>query len=117
MKRLLFIAVLFLLFAPSIFGQGSWTRIADISNGRLWGIAFSAGGSGYFGLGSGSVNYVDLWRYDTLLNTWSQRANFPGPARDDAGTFVIGDKGYVMGGEGATTYSTMYEYNSTLNSW
>ena len=63
----------------------SWTQMADLpGSARRDAIGFSAGGKGYIGLGVD--NHIstqgnkkkDLWEFDPLLNTWLQKADYPG---------------------------------------
>ena len=37
----------------------------------------------------------DFWEYDPAANTWTQKADFGGTARDGAVGFSIGSKGYI----------------------
>lgn len=41
------------------------------------------------------------WCFDAQTNSWSQRADFPGPGFEDAASFQLGQFGYVgLGTEG-----------------
>src|SRR5688500_10192640 len=63
-------------------------------------IAFSAGGFGCCGLGTGSVEYFkDLWKFNPVTNTWTQMADFAGTGRREAVAFSIDDIGYVGTGQ------------------
>jgi N-acetylneuraminic acid mutarotase len=72
-------------------------------------------------------NYLkQTWQYDPALNTWEQKANLPGAARDEAAGFGIGSKGYVGTGRGRIIvlnnpvtfyYKDFYEYNAPTNTW
>jgi N-acetylneuraminic acid mutarotase len=111
-------------------GTNSWLQIADFPGlARKCAPGFSIGNKGY--LGTGMVFYpegpplhlVDFWEYDPGLNSWLQKADFPGPARFAAVGFTINDKGYL--GTGATYvtsteyiyYTDFYEYNPVNNTW
>ena len=62
------------------------------------------------------VNYVEA--YDTVTNTWSQKASYPLILAGMSG-FSLGDKGYIVGGLGQTfdqSYA-VYEYDSLKNTW
>ena len=37
----------------------------------------------------------DFWEYDPSTNTWTQKADFGGTARNWAVGFSIGNKGYI----------------------
>ena len=69
---------------------------------------FSIGSKGYIGTGAdGTVVFKDFWEYDPAANTWTQKADFGGSARDYAKGFVIGGKAYV--GTGANELGTFYK--------
>jgi hypothetical protein len=94
-----------------------WIRKADIPHnqfGRHSATAFSLNGMGYVGLGDGYVG-SNFWKYDPLVNEWSQITPFPGSNRQGAASFVIGDKGYVGGG--GTDLQDFWSYDPILNSW
>src|SRR5207248_11216843 len=59
--------------------SSKWTKKADIPGvtvNRGFGIGFSINGRGYAGLGTdGATLLNDLWEYDPLQNTWSQKSN------------------------------------------
>ena len=79
-----------------------WTRKTDYPESGAACVGFSIGSHGYIGTGGsgyddGSAATGDLYEYDTLANTWTQKASLP-RARQDAFGFSIGDKGYIGGG-------------------
>jgi N-acetylneuraminic acid mutarotase len=82
-------------------------------------IAFSAGGYGFCGLGTGSVEYFkDLWRFDPVTNSWTQMADFAGTGRREAVAFAIGDFAYVgTGQDNAGLTSDFYKYDVVTNAW
>src|SRR3954468_6201863 len=90
---------------------------------RSTAFSFTIGGKGYAGTGVDSVLKVlkDFWEYDTLTNTWTQKADFGGGTRFNGVAFTIGNKGYA--GLGSSTYpsytwvTTWYEYDPTTNIW
>ena len=45
------------------------------------------------------ISTKDFWEYDPVANTWTQKADFGGAARDSAVGFSIGSKGYIGTGE------------------
>ena len=61
--------------------------------------SFVVGNNGYIACGDGIGLLSDLWEYNTIADTWSQKANFPSTARGDAAAFSICDKGYYGTGE------------------
>lgn len=101
-----------------------WTQKTSLpAPGRRGGIAFAIGNKGYYGTGDNGTpfsNYLsDFWEYDPALDTWTQKANFAGAARDGAISFVQNGNGYVGTGTGASTtyFQDMWMYNPTLNTW
>lgn len=72
----------------------TWVQRADVGTNfanspvlREDAASFSVAGKGYICAGYDPYNSVplnDLWEYDTLGNTWSQKANFPGGIRRGA---------------------------------
>lgn len=102
-----------------------WTQKANLpiaETQRWYATGFSINGKGYFGLGfkPGLVPTKDFWEYDTLTDTWMQKANFPGLPRAGCGHFIINGKAYIGCGGGGTTatqYNDFYEYNPLNNTW
>ncbi len=88
-------------------------------------MSFSIGTKGFIGLGSDmSLNeFNDFWEWDQTSNTWSQKANFPGAARQLAAGFSIGTKGYVVTGYGGgSNTKELWEWDGdpaspTYNVW
>ncbi len=105
----------------------TWTSRATFPGGaRSRSACFVVNGKGYVCAGSSTYssaagNYADLWEYDPATNGWTQKANFPGAARQFAVGFAIGADGYVGTGSnydvGSTYYSDFYRYNSASNTW
>lgn len=105
----------------------SWTQKAQFPGaGRDHAIAFSIGSKGYLGTGftpTGQFSGVylnDFWEYDPGSDTWTQKANVPGPARSNAVGISLNGKGYV--GLGSSPPSSpdcddFYEYDPNLDSW
>jgi N-acetylneuraminic acid mutarotase len=60
--------------------------------------SFSLGGRGYVGMGNGSNLF---FAYNPVLNTWSEKAAFPGLGRRNGIAFALGNKGYVGTGNSA----------------
>ena len=83
MKQKFFATFLFLFTLCAINAQGVWNRKADFSGmNRKGAVGFSVGAKGYIGTGRDENRmYKDFWEYDTLLNAWTQKADFGGTAR------------------------------------
>lgn len=98
----------------------SWTRIAPFPGvARSNGIAFSANGKGYVGLGTDGTNYYnDFWEYDPSTDKWTRLADFIGTKRYGASAFSIDNTGYVGSGlDSAGATKDFYAYDATANTW
>jgi N-acetylneuraminic acid mutarotase len=102
-----------------------WTQKADVpgvTTSRSFATGFAINGKGYVTCGSdGGASTVeeDLWEYDPIANTWTQKANIPGSPRDGAFCFVVNNKAYVGGGfDGVSSViGDFYEYDPSTNTW
>jgi N-acetylneuraminic acid mutarotase len=108
-----------------------WTQKADFpAAARTSTTAFAAASKAYVVGGYDqevTEGYLkQTWQYDPVLDTWEQKANFPGAGRDAAAGFGIGNKGYVGTGRGRIIvlnnpltiyYKDFYEYNALNNTW
>jgi len=86
-------------------GTGTWTQKANFSGmGRYEATSFAIGIKGYIGTGGyhdslfHSLN--DFWEYDPSSNTWMQKTNFSGTAREGATGFATATKGFIGTGYG-----------------
>lgn len=99
----------------------TWVQRASCGNasGRMYAVAFSIGTKGYMGTGYGTSGFNnDFWEYDPATNTWTQKANFAGGARQQAVGFSIGTKGYVgTGYDGINSYNDFWEFDPSANTW
>lgn len=128
--------VFFFFCSLSSFSQTEnyWVKKSDfgsnaIGNGlkRERAVAFSIGDFGYVGTGVDTSETVlnDFWKYDPVLNAWSQVATLPGSVRRNASSFAIGDNGYVCAGIntvnssdfGSQKLNDLWEYNAPTNNW
>ncbi|MBK9175524.1 MAG: T9SS type A sorting domain-containing protein [Flavobacteriales bacterium] len=77
------------------------------------GLAFVVGGR------SNGVDYPQMWAYDPIANSWTQKASFPGTPRRLATVFAANGKGYYgCGITSSSTYlSDFWEYDPLANSW
>lgn len=96
--------------------SGVWTQCEDMpTEGRMYGVGFAAGGKGYITTGSKkdgtSAYYVsDTWEYDPSADTWTQKDDFKGGAREGALAFSIGGYGYVGTGYNDDTIGWMMDF-------
>lgn len=126
--------LMILLSSSHSMGQDTWTKKADFpSSSRNHGLGFAIGKKGYYGFGQKQTKpfvyktYQDLWEYDPEANTWTQKADFPGPGRLMTKGFLVNNKifagfGYVIAANGpnagANDYQTdLYEFDPGTNTW
>lgn len=81
-----------------------WTRKADFPDfgingyGRWCPVSFTIGNKAFVGTGyyaNPYPAYNDIWEYDPIQDTWTQRANVGTAGRGQGIGFTIGYKGYV----------------------
>lgn len=122
-----YLTFLLLLLPFYYFGQyNTWTKLNDVGMGkRERATGFAIGTTGYLcgGLDTAEVIHKDLWSYNPQTDSWSQKADLPGPGRRDAVSFVIGNYAFVgagmdsVSGPTGTTLKDFWRYNPTTNSW
>lgn len=101
-------------YDPSI---NAWDSVAAFPNLRYTAVAFELNGKGYLGTGYAPLSN-DWWEYDATADSWTQKANLPGNARQAGNGFSLGGYGYVcMGGYFQQNNSDMWQYDATANSW
>lgn len=115
-----------LLLQPStqLSAQSTWTQRNDLgfnyANGatkRSSAVSFSVSGKGYIGTGNDGARRKDLWEYDPATDSWSQKADLTGMAREYATGFSIGTKGYIGLGMAITALSDLWEFDPAANTW
>lgn len=107
-----------------------WTtknNMPGSNTSRTAGVAFVINGKAYLGLGVQDFNsfsptptyLTDLWEYDAINDTWTQKANFPDSGRGEVAVFVANKKAYLIGGTtGGNKYSNdTWEYNPATDQW
>ncbi|HEY4798138.1 MAG TPA: kelch repeat-containing protein, partial [Bacteroidia bacterium] len=102
-----------------------WTKKAGLAGiGRNSAMGFSIGNKGYICGGVNQSNQIialnDLWEYDPITNSWSQKANLPGLKRQYGIGFSIANKGYIgLGADSLATkcYQDFWEWDQTTNTW
>ncbi len=108
------------------FWQDDWDDEVSIGGASGSGLArgsassFSLNNKGYICLGQGETNpfFNDLWEFDPISNTWTQKASFIGSPRRSAVSFTIDSLAYVGTGISANGFEKdMYSYSSTTNTW
>ena len=98
----------------------NWVQRADIPNNTPRCTGMSSKGKGYFVFGqiNQGQNTNALYEYDPILNSWTSKANFPGPGRSNGFSFSIGDRVFAGGGyNGTSTFFDFAEYIPDSNIW
>ncbi|HEY6161967.1 MAG TPA: T9SS type A sorting domain-containing protein [Bacteroidia bacterium] len=104
----------------------TWTQMADFPDwgGRICSVSFSINGKGYMGLGCDGNNFqpnADWYEFDPSSNTWTQKANLPGPPRSGPAAFAVTGKGYIACGTSwpnvLDVFTDCYEYDPTNDTW
>ena len=97
----------------------TWIQKATFPGGpRTLAVAFSIGHKGYIATGWSSNAYTyngaynDLWEYDPVSNSWTQKASMPCPPTMNGAAFVIGNKAYIV-----TDSYGMWEWDQFTNTW
>jgi len=97
--------------------SNEWVLRAPMPNGLLKdAAAFAIGDKLYVGSGNkyplgGST--AEFWEYDTKTDSWTQKADYAGPANTNIG-FSIGSKGYFLETSGSGSFS---EYDPATDKW
>lgn len=104
-----------------------WIRKADFGGPlRYHALGLSIGNKGYIGggipdAGGGSGAQSDFWEYDPSNDTWTQKADIGGVARQLVTGFSIGNKGYIYGGNAWDVHDVngkdFWEYDPTFDTW
>jgi PKD repeat protein len=111
--------------------SNSWTQRASVPNvsgsGRAHACSFSIGNMGYVIGGKDyttNAEYMDMWEYNSVTNTWTQKADYAGAmipqGRFGMVAFAIGNYGYAGTGasnNGASLHDDFYRYDPATNTW
>jgi N-acetylneuraminic acid mutarotase len=115
--KIIITSFIFLIFYEFAHGQGNWNKKANYPEKRWGAIGFSINGKGYLGLGWSPYSKNDMWEYDTILNSWTKKADFPADARGSAVAFSIGNYGYVGTGRVDNPTADFYKFDPKVNKW
>jgi len=108
-------------------GTGTWTQLASMPDSNRQGgrtarssaVGFSVNGEGYIGTGYDGFNYInDFWQFDPVLDTFIQKADFPGGPRFEAVGFGIQNFGYISTGfDGINALKDFWQYDPSSDIW
>lgn len=103
----------------------TWTQKANFpSNGRFGAFSFCINGLFYVvggrtetSLTSGWIWLKDMWAYNPITDTWSEKASYPGNGSWVYG-FVINGKAYIgLGYNGVSNFKDFWKYDPISDSW
>jgi N-acetylneuraminic acid mutarotase len=107
--------------------NNSWTEKTPFPGiARVKSIAAVVNGKAYVGLGFNDsltvFNYLaclkDFWMFDPVLNSWTQKADFPSNFTDACVSFVYNNNIYVGSGFNGDTFGNdFWKYIPTENTW
>jgi N-acetylneuraminic acid mutarotase len=92
-----------------------WTKKTNfpVTSFKTFSTYFSLGDKGYVVFSDNS-----FWQYDPISNVWTKKANFPGPARVLAVSFVIEGNAYLgTGRSNLGNYNDIWRYDPVADSW
>ncbi len=83
--------------------QDTWTQVATIpGEGRVAGTQLSHRGFGYVLSGDGDnhsfMDTGELWKYDSMMDLWTEMPPHPGRSRWAPASFIIDDEMYIING-------------------
>ncbi len=89
----------------SSYTQNFWTTAASFGGGvRDVTFYFTSYDKGFVGGGRNGLNtYNNLWEYDPLSDTWSQKSSYPIVGIIAPSVFTIGDTTFVVSGWQSST--------------
>ncbi|HRH66548.1 MAG TPA: T9SS type A sorting domain-containing protein [Bacteroidia bacterium] len=103
-----------------------WTLKRNLGNvsdlvlfGRRWGVGFAIQDTVYFGTGFSFSQDLkkDFWKYNPLLDAWTQLADFSGDYRSNATGFSLFNKGYIACGTTNSYQNDVWRYDPFFNFW
>lgn len=116
-KLILFLA----LGSLSVTGSAQWTAKSNAPDCRYDGCGFSVNNMIYYGLGITCAGSQDqsFYKFDSVTNTWTTIAAFPGPARRGAFGMTVGSRAYVGMGiaQNGNALNDIWEYDPAGNTW
>src|SRR4030095_3716861 len=110
----LYSSVAFVFLSLACFSQPAWVEVADYGGGPCsFTTANVIKGKAYVPCNN------QLWEYDPVADTWTQKSNFPGSARVGPVSFVIDNIFYF--GTGNILFGALlndwWKYDPSNNTW
>jgi N-acetylneuraminic acid mutarotase len=104
--------------------SNSWTQKTSLGLGMESLAAMVIDNKAYVGIGLTRGQTVDsctnqFFEYDPVADTWTRKADFPGPKRMNAFAVSAGGKGYIgLGyGSGNTDLYDLWQYDPSSDAW
>jgi N-acetylneuraminic acid mutarotase len=125
-RKLILSALLLLFMQSTLFAtQGAWTTAGFTFPAitRAHYFQFLINGKAYIGSGSyvnGSILTFtrDVWEFDPVAGTWTQRADFGGNVRTGTLNFQVGNYGYAgCGADQFAVYNDFWKFDPDSNQW
>lgn len=121
--RLTLLAII--LLSGNLFAsKGVWTAgnpFPSINRNHF--AKFILGGKAYIGMGSyvngSTLTFTkDVWEFDPITDTWTQKADFGGNIRTGILHFQVGDTGYAgCGADQFAVYNDFWKFDPAANQW
>ncbi len=99
----------------------TWVQLNDIPNELSLHVSFVIDDTAYLGLGYDRIdfpiyNYYDnIYKYNTLNDSWEEMNPFPGGPKAAALSFTIDGVGYIAGGSSGS--KDLWQYDDLNDSW
>jgi hypothetical protein len=101
-------------------GSDTWVQRQAAPRSMVQPFAFNINGHGYLSCGKqNGVEDTATFVFDSVSNSWSRVAGFPGHSRTAGAAFVLNNIGYCGLGNGTNTlqFGDFFSYNPTNNKW
>ena len=101
----------------------TWSTIAPMPSTMERQYAFSSSisdeGFVFGGINDAGDFLNDLWKYNSISNSWLQLASMPAEGRSGGVTFVLDNKLYIVGGKSSTSsaLNETWMYDPALDEW
>lgn len=115
----LFILFFFSINTATLTAQETWLQMDNMPIHRSQTMGFSIGTKGYIigGLDENINDSSSLWEWDSISNTWIQKADMPSGSRISGIAFSIGEKGYVATGYSFGMFNDLWEWDQATDTW
>ncbi len=94
----------------------TWTEKVALDDDDDWtiycsqAVSFALNGKGYIALGENSGVKSEIWEYNPSQNTWTDKTDFEGSARQEAIAYVVNSRAFVgLGRSGSYYFDDIWE--------